>query len=482
MNAASSKFRAGVVVQVLVLILVPLFPFCYAIPIPSGQAPGGPRAPSVPQSTSFESLVTPPDSYNSGLATPSSVRSPNDNDLATQTHPTGSSSSIRTPTRYIHHYIDFPDYPDDSDFLSLENVDPNPTNRSPTNAEKKVRQLIEVRKEVLNTLVTYIDKVDLEEVSNPQFTERFGHKFMSRIDSAPSRIRRQIFLGIGTFIPAIAANNLMQETPRACISNAPVSTFDRPFVYYNPHHPFGNPPDLSTTIPLVPPAASHKETTRAHISQTRDRRMVLFVVTFKSLHSLAQFFSLSGCGEHGYASESVSAEDLDADISDREHASRCMCSAETTRQERRSYLSGVYVLFLLMVIIINDSVYNRPREHAQNPHTSVIVHGLPLVPCAWVIRSDLAEYLSSILPGAMIRLVYMFQRTFFISAMEISVLYLILTSNSKQSSSVVQQTTTELSTHLQNASTQTKDIPGASSDSSSTTIIPLTENPELVLV
>ncbi|KAJ3765853.1 hypothetical protein FB446DRAFT_709121 [Lentinula raphanica] len=185
MNAASSKFRAGVVVQVLVLILVPLFPFCYAIPIPPGQAPGGPRAPSVPQSTSFESLVTPPDSYNSGLATPSSVRSPNDNDLATQTHPTGSSSSIWTPTRYIHHYIDFPDYPDDSDFLSLENVDPNPTNRSPTNAEKKVRQLIEVRKEVLNTLVTYIDKVDLEEVSNPRFTERFGHKFRSRIDSAP---------------------------------------------------------------------------------------------------------------------------------------------------------------------------------------------------------------------------------------------------------------------------------------------------------
>ncbi|KAJ3830250.1 hypothetical protein F5880DRAFT_1149388 [Lentinula raphanica] len=208
----------------------------------------------------------------------------------------------------------------------------------------------------------------------------------------------------------------------------------------------------------------------------------LFVVTFKSLHSLAQFFSLSGCGEHGSASESVSAEDLDADISDREHASQCMCSAETSRQERKSYLSGVYVLFLLMVIIINDSVYNRPREHAQHPHTSVIVHGLPLVPCAWVIRSDLAEYLSSILPGAMIRLVYMFQRTFFISAMEISVLYLILTSNSKQSSPVDQQTTTELSTHLQNASTQTKDIPGASSRPSSTAVIPLTENPELVLV
>ncbi|KAJ3721973.1 hypothetical protein C8R42DRAFT_668955 [Lentinula raphanica] len=209
----------------------------------------------------------------------------------------------------------------------------------------------------------------------------------------------------------------------------------------------------------------------------------LFVVTFKSLHSLAQFFSLSGCGEHGSASESVSAEDLDADISDREHASQCLCSAETSRQERRSYLSGVYVLFLLMVIIINDSVYNRPREHAQHPHTSVIVHGLPLVPCAWVIRSDLAEYLSSILPGAMIRLVYMFQRTFFISAMEISVLYLILTSNSKQSSPVYQQTTTELSTHLQNASTQTKDIPlGDSSHPSSTAVIPLTENAELVLV
>ncbi|KAJ3758745.1 hypothetical protein EV360DRAFT_82795 [Lentinula raphanica] len=72
MNAASTKFRAEVVVQLLVLILLSLLPFCYANPIPSGLTQAAPGASSmIPQPVSGHS--PPPYHTPSHLAQGASV-------------------------------------------------------------------------------------------------------------------------------------------------------------------------------------------------------------------------------------------------------------------------------------------------------------------------------------------------------------------------------------------------------------------------
>ncbi|KAJ3964856.1 hypothetical protein EV361DRAFT_873669 [Lentinula raphanica] len=72
MNAASTKFRAGVVVQLLVLIMSSLLPFCYANPIPSGLTQAAPGASSmIPQPVSGQS--PPPYHTPSHLAQGASV-------------------------------------------------------------------------------------------------------------------------------------------------------------------------------------------------------------------------------------------------------------------------------------------------------------------------------------------------------------------------------------------------------------------------
>ncbi|KAJ3767018.1 hypothetical protein FB446DRAFT_793584 [Lentinula raphanica] len=175
-------FRAGVAVQVLVLILVPLLSFCDAIPIPPGHTQGVPRAPSAHRSPSGS---PPPYHHNDEIfETPDPAA---DSPLPRYEDGPGSSAQCLSqhshsplPSLLIYHYIDYPDYPAGSDFESYHLIHPDHDNY-PEETEK-VLQLQEVREEVNEMLFIYTRQDDIKEIATEQFRAQcHGHVTGNRI-------------------------------------------------------------------------------------------------------------------------------------------------------------------------------------------------------------------------------------------------------------------------------------------------------------
>ncbi|KAJ3767766.1 hypothetical protein FB446DRAFT_775376 [Lentinula raphanica] len=151
-------YRARVVVQVLILILVPLLPFCYALP-----GLGASQAPSIPQSASKPPTPTdPPPPYNMPLPPYTQSSEPSKSESlfrkfgpANPPPPTYSSQgNSSSPSLIIYHYVEFPEYPAGSDFGTFDtkhDVGMSPKER------RKLEQLTEVQKEVMNSLGMYQD-------------------------------------------------------------------------------------------------------------------------------------------------------------------------------------------------------------------------------------------------------------------------------------------------------------------------------------
>ncbi|KAJ3825250.1 hypothetical protein F5878DRAFT_343763 [Lentinula raphanica] len=216
MKASSIMFRAGVAVEVLVLILVPLLSFCDAIPVsarrrnrelslyivfvqvPPGHTQGAPRAPSAHRSPSGspppyhhndEIFETPDPAADSPLPryedgpgsmlvtafpfeeTPPTYRLvPNNN----------SHTNSPLPSLLIYHYIDYPDYPAGSDFQSYHLIHPDHENY-PEETEK-VLQLQQVREEVNEMLFIYTRQDDIKDIATEQFRAQcHGHVTGNRI-------------------------------------------------------------------------------------------------------------------------------------------------------------------------------------------------------------------------------------------------------------------------------------------------------------
>ncbi|KAJ3982023.1 hypothetical protein F5890DRAFT_437307 [Lentinula detonsa] len=176
----------------------------------------------------------------------------------------------------------------------------------------------------------------------------------------------------------------------------------------------------------------------------------LFILAFKSTLRLRNFF---GVGHRGHSpGSSVSVESLNADNSVRNYTFCCICPMRSRHEDLRAYVS-----FLLLVIIMNDSIYNRPREL---PLSSFSAHALlPALPFPWLVHSHFFECLSAILPNTVIRLISMARRTFFISAAEVSILHFILNTMSHHCLSPF----LESSARLENRPFETStDLPAAS--------------------
>ncbi|KAJ3717490.1 hypothetical protein C8R42DRAFT_724394 [Lentinula raphanica] len=200
MKASLIMFRAGVAVQVLVLILVPLLLFCDAIPIPPGQTQGAPRAPSAHRSPSGspppyhhndEIFETPDPAADSPLPRyedgPGSMLVTAFPYAFEETPPTyrlvpknNSHTDSPLPSLLIYHYIDYPDYPAGSDFESYHLIHPDHENY-PEETEK-VLQLQEVREEVNEMLFIYTRQNDIKEIATEQFRAQcHGHVTGNRI-------------------------------------------------------------------------------------------------------------------------------------------------------------------------------------------------------------------------------------------------------------------------------------------------------------
>ncbi|KAJ3717476.1 hypothetical protein C8R42DRAFT_180672 [Lentinula raphanica] len=193
MKAVSTMYRARVVVQVLILILVPLLPFCYALPTPftRTQGLGASQAPSIPQSASKPPTPTdPPPPYDMPLPPYTQSSEPSKSESlfrkfgpANPPPPTYSSQgNSSSPSLIIYHYIEFPEYPAGSDFGSFNtkrDVVMSPKER------RKLEQLIEVQKEVMNRFATYIKDADDKEVFTEKFRTQFGHVSRYRVLYTP---------------------------------------------------------------------------------------------------------------------------------------------------------------------------------------------------------------------------------------------------------------------------------------------------------
>ncbi|KAJ3924881.1 MAG: hypothetical protein NXY57DRAFT_1033273, partial [Lentinula lateritia] len=120
----------------------------------------------------------------------------------------------------------------------------------------------------------------------------------------------------------------------------------------------------------------------------------------------------------------VRVENLNTNVSGRVNSCRCMCFMGNETEGKSSHLRP-YVSYLLTIIIMNDSIYNRYRD--LSPSSISSVHIASSSPNTILLAySHMSSYLSIILPGTIIRFNSMFIRTFFICAAEISVLSLIL--------------------------------------------------------
>ncbi|KAJ3765890.1 hypothetical protein FB446DRAFT_776329 [Lentinula raphanica] len=159
-------YRARVVIQVLVLILVPLLPFCYALP-----GLGASQAPSIPESASKPPTPTDsPPPYD----LPPPYDEPSHDSLPGYSRQGNSS----VPSVIIYHYIKFPDYPAGSDFVSFERD--RGLKNSPKE-QRKLEQLDQVRKEVRKRLATYIQGADDKESTTEEFRAQFGYVSKYRV-------------------------------------------------------------------------------------------------------------------------------------------------------------------------------------------------------------------------------------------------------------------------------------------------------------
>ncbi|KAJ3967291.1 hypothetical protein EV361DRAFT_871742 [Lentinula raphanica] len=219
MHAASTKFRVGVVVQVLVLILVPLLPFCYASPIPSGIAQGAPGAsssasgssppngPPPPYQRHADVTVNrppfrvPPAIVPSAIVPPVIVRtgaSANSQSASRGPPPPPYTVNPSAPTRIqpatvvspaprpnepapnertsgllLLHHIAYPDYPPNSIFHKLETTHLCP---SPALAKemKQCEKLLKVWTNVNDLFITALQQFSMEKAATPEFRQRFG--------------------------------------------------------------------------------------------------------------------------------------------------------------------------------------------------------------------------------------------------------------------------------------------------------------------
>ncbi|KAJ3902831.1 hypothetical protein F5879DRAFT_962432 [Lentinula edodes] len=120
----------------------------------------------------------------------------------------------------------------------------------------------------------------------------------------------------------------------------------------------------------------------------------------------------------------VRVENPNTNVLGRVNSCRCLCSMGNELKGKPFHLRP-YVSYLLTIIIINDSIYNRYRDLSLSSMSSA--HIASSSPDTILLAySHMHNYLSIILPGAIIRFKSMLFRTFFICAAEISVLSLIL--------------------------------------------------------
>ncbi|KAJ3769676.1 hypothetical protein FB446DRAFT_791169 [Lentinula raphanica] len=224
MHAASTKFRVGVVVQVLVLILVPLLPFCYASPIPSGIAQGAPGASSSASGSSppngppppyqrdadvtvnrppfrVPPAIVPPAIVPPAIVPPVIVRtgaSANSQSASRGPPPPPYTENPSAPTRIqpatvvspaprpnepapnertsgllLLHHIAYPDYPPNSIFHKLETT---PLCPSPALAKemKQCEKLLKVWTNVNDLFITALQQFSMEKAATPEFRQRFG--------------------------------------------------------------------------------------------------------------------------------------------------------------------------------------------------------------------------------------------------------------------------------------------------------------------
>ncbi|KAJ3816980.1 hypothetical protein F5880DRAFT_1512166 [Lentinula raphanica] len=209
MHAALTKFRVGVVAQVLVLlILVPLLPFCYASPIPSGIAQGAPGAsssasgssppngPPPPYQQHADTVNRPPfrvppaivrtgasansQSASRGPAPPPytvNPSAPNRIQPATVVspapRPNEPAPNERTSGLLLLHHIAYPDYPPNSIFHKLETT---PLCPSPALAKemKQCEKLLKVWANVNDLFITALQQFSMEKAATPEFRQRFG--------------------------------------------------------------------------------------------------------------------------------------------------------------------------------------------------------------------------------------------------------------------------------------------------------------------
>ncbi|KAJ3825254.1 hypothetical protein EV361DRAFT_871333 [Lentinula raphanica] len=191
MNAASAKFRAGVVaVQVLVLILVPLlFPFCYAIPTPPGHTQDTPEAAPVHHLMKHRPAGG---EVHLFYLMPGSLEPP-----------TSSGQSLN-----IHHYLEFPNYPPGSHFPPFG---PPPAKPS-TQEETRTEQLRNVLSEVMEMFLDYLYYIECEEVVTGRFKQQFGVLVQQGLHVDPARWYPLYHLKFGNEVYAKVTSVVRNQT------------------------------------------------------------------------------------------------------------------------------------------------------------------------------------------------------------------------------------------------------------------------------